>query len=112
MPLDLCAVSQTRDRLSATLQYLRRQLAEKYKRIEHRRCTCGTTLMTPNGCTCGLVEVPTIFLAFTSLTSLFDQFEPHYPMTSYNGKGGRPHRLRHHHQVLGVMMALYDDCLD
>ncbi|OWZ12164.1 hypothetical protein PHMEG_00014714 [Phytophthora megakarya] len=121
MPLDLCAVSKTRDRLSTTLQDLRRRLAGEYKRIKHRRTVCMrhyvTTLAIPKPDDGQWMYVwlsggTDYFLAFTSLTRLFNQFEPHYPMTSYNAKGGRPRRLRHHHQVLGVMMALYDDCLD
>ncbi|EGZ19047.1 hypothetical protein PHYSODRAFT_501296, partial [Phytophthora sojae] len=51
-------------------------------------------------------------LNVTSLTRsaflrLLEQFTPFYNITTYSPRGGRPKKLRHHHQVLGLLMALY-----
>ncbi|OWZ07134.1 hypothetical protein PHMEG_00020517 [Phytophthora megakarya] len=77
--LALCAVSQTRDRLSVTLQDLRRRLAEEYMRIEHRRLVrmrhYVTTKALPKPDDAPWMYVwlgggDEDFLAVTSLTSL------------------------------------------
>jgi hypothetical protein len=38
---------------------------------------------------------------------MLDRFSQFYSLPGYNRKGGRPRKLRHHHQVLGLLMAFY-----
>ncbi|OWZ00822.1 hypothetical protein PHMEG_00027907, partial [Phytophthora megakarya] len=52
------------------------------------------------------------FVNLTSLTrssfcQLLERFAPHYYIVEYSRKGGRPSRLRYHHQVLGLLLCFY-----
>eukprot|EP00644_Phytophthora_capsici_P016518 jgi/Phyca11/124112/e_gw1.52.337.1 len=52
------------------------------------------------------------FLNLTSLTRasfcrLLERFSNFYHIPRYRPKGGRPPRLRHHHQVLGALLCFY-----
>ncbi|ETN14404.1 hypothetical protein PPTG_07460 [Phytophthora nicotianae INRA-310] len=52
----------------------------------------------------------TNFWSLTSLTRstfcmLLERFTPHYHIPQYSKEGGRPHRLKHHHQVVGLILC-------
>ncbi|OWZ20756.1 hypothetical protein PHMEG_0004788 [Phytophthora megakarya] len=49
----------------------------------------------------------TTSLCRRSFRQLLDRFSLYYELQNYKPKGGRPRKLQHHHQVLGVLLAFY-----
>lgn len=47
-----------------------------------------------------------------SFVGLLRRFAQFYAIPGYRPKGGRPRKLQHHHQVLGVLLAFYVDAMD
>ncbi|ETL30237.1 hypothetical protein L916_16765 [Phytophthora nicotianae] len=55
----------------------------------------------------GLANKHGVSLTRASFERLLDRFSLFYTIPVYNRTGGRPRKLQHHHQVLGLLLAFY-----
>ncbi|EGZ11531.1 hypothetical protein PHYSODRAFT_516812, partial [Phytophthora sojae] len=116
--LMLCASSQTRRRSLETLRDLRRRLHDERRRWEWQRLTRMRHYITLDclkepeqsswmdtwlkGTDENMINVTSLSRALFNL--LLSRFAPHYEIPIFYSKGGRPRKLQHHHQVLGLLL--------
>ncbi|KAL3656646.1 hypothetical protein V7S43_018549 [Phytophthora oleae] len=125
MLLAVFVVSRTRYLLSTALKDLKQQLYKEQRRKEWeclvrvRHYVTLDCLKHPedsdwmelwlHGTDENLITKTS--LSRSPFTELLDRFSRFYDIPSFNPRGGRPRKLQHHHQVLGMLLCFYVDSM-
>ncbi|KAF1773000.1 hypothetical protein GQ600_8606 [Phytophthora cactorum] len=117
----LAGLVSTRKRILATLQNLRRRLHVGYLRSEPlAACHADVGLVDGLEHRNNLINMTHFsryarpgFYGFDhslhrqSFTLLLESFSLFFTITKYSPRGGRPRKLQHRHQVLGLLLSIY-----
>ncbi|ETN13437.1 hypothetical protein PPTG_08267 [Phytophthora nicotianae INRA-310] len=122
----LCKTLRKRYLLACKLDELRKRISAEILRLEWKRLVrtryyltrdclkdpeCSDWMVIWNN---GLEEnlINTTSLSRASFEQLLGRFALFYKIPAYNRAGGRPRKLQHYHQVLGLVLAFYEGSMN